>query len=69
MKIEEQWLLFRERDIAPEASNEQLMEMRKAFYAGASSAAAIAADAVLPEFLAYIETEKARRAAAAKKPL
>lgn len=66
MKIEEQWMLFRERDIAPDAPNEQIMEMRKAFYAGASSAAKIAADAVLPEFLAYIESEKARRALAAK---
>lgn len=62
-KIEAEWLAFRWRDVATEAPDVQLMEMRKAFYGGAASAAKIAAEAVMPEFTAYIKAEDERRRA------
>lgn len=63
-------MLFRERDIAPNAPNVQLMEMRKAFYAGAASGIKLGIERSpeenLREMRAYIEAEDARRSAQGK---
>lgn len=70
MKIEQEWMLFRERDIASNAPNVQLMEMRKAFYAGAASGIKLGLERSpeenLRELNAYIEAEDGRRRAAGK---
>lgn len=70
MRIEEQWMLFRERDIAPNAPNVQLMEMRKAFYAGAGTGLNLSLrhppGELLRELQAHIEAEDARRRAVGK---
>ncbi len=64
--MQSEWADFMERDVSPRASHVQIMEMRKAFYAGMASGVKLGLfrtkEANLAEMREYIATEDRRRA-------
>jgi len=60
-----EWIAFFDRDMAPNAPEVQVMEMRKAFYAGLASGVKLGLERTpeqnLAEMNEYIEAEDSRR--------